>query len=123
VNAHATARALVGDGRDVTLFCAGTGGAVAIEDVIGAGAVLDALYERGAQVNHSYDEPLIARAVFRTSRESLRSAIAAGQGGENVIAAGLAADIDFAARLDALDVVGRVDDPSAETPVVRRLPD
>jgi len=30
-------------------------------------------------------------------------------GGRNVSDAGLAPDIDFAARVDALDVVGRVD--------------
>lgn len=123
VNARAVATALLKDGRDVTLLCAGTAGEVAIEDVIGAGAVLDALYDERSELMHASDDPLIARLLFRSFRHSLRVGIAAGKGGENVQAAGLAADIDFAARLDALAIVGRIDDPAAQTPVVRRLSD
>jgi 2-phosphosulfolactate phosphatase len=123
VNARATAVALLRDGRDVTLLCAGTGGAVAIEDVIGAGAVLDALYDERPKLTHASDEPLIARLLYRSFRDSLRIAISSGKGGENVEGAGLSADIDFAARLDVFDVVGRIDDPAAETPVVRRMTD
>jgi len=119
VNARAVARAMARDGRDVTLVCAGTGGLLAVEDVIGAGAILDALHEERSNLTHSSDEPIVARALFQAVRQSLRDAISAGKGGENVIAAGLSVDIDFAARLDTLDVIGRIDAPAAETPVVR----
>src|SRR5947209_3654408 len=45
VNASALAHLLLETGRDVTLLCAGTGGQIAMEDLIGAGAVLGAMAE------------------------------------------------------------------------------
>jgi 2-phosphosulfolactate phosphatase len=120
VNASAVARELAREARDVTLLCAGTDGAAAMEDLLGAGAVLDALNSAGADFHAPGDEALIARRLFDGCRGDLRAALAATRGGRNVTAAGLAADIDFAARLDALDVVGVIHDPAAEVPVVKR---
>jgi hypothetical protein len=55
--------------------------------------------------------------LFEGARHDLRAAMAEGAGGRNVIKAGLAADIDFAAGLERFaDVVGCV-----EGAVVRRL--
>jgi 2-phosphosulfolactate phosphatase len=111
VNASAVARVLVQGNRPVTLMCAGTNGKIAMEDVIGAGAVIDAL-ERLGGVELESDAARLAGRLFRSARGDLRGALADGAGGRNVIAAGLEADIDFAARLDAFDVVGRVlDEP------------
>jgi 2-phosphosulfolactate phosphatase len=118
VNASAVARALLETGLDVTLLCAGTNGHVAMEDLLGAGAVLDAMAQAGpSRVRPSGDEAHIARRLFRSARSDLRAALAESQGGRNVIDAGLPQDIDFTARLDALDVVGAV---APEAPVVRR---
>ncbi|MDB5291361.1 MAG: 2-phosphosulfolactate phosphatase [Phycisphaerales bacterium] len=106
VNASATARALTHAGLDVTLLCAGTNGQVAMEDLIGAGAVLDAL-ERLQPIQLESDTASIAQRLFISAKRDLPAALRDTQGGKNVIAAGLAPDIDFAARLDALNVVGR----------------
>jgi 2-phosphosulfolactate phosphatase len=115
VNASATARALAQAGLDVTLLCAGTQGQVALEDVLGAGAVLEALQDlRDVQMDS--DTASVARRLFASARRDLSAALREGCGGQNVIAAGLAPDIDFAARLDALDIVGRA---SGDPPVVR----
>jgi 2-phosphosulfolactate phosphatase len=116
VNASAVARAVAVAGDDVTLLCAGTGGAVAMEDVIGAGALMAELGRLTSFAPQS-DAPLIARRMFVSTRGDLRHALAVARGGRNVIDAGLSEDIDFAARLDALDVVGRVDPQSL---IVRR---
>jgi 2-phosphosulfolactate phosphatase len=109
VNASPVGRAIVTQwpNLDVTLLCAGTGGAVAMEDVIGAGAVIDAL-QRLTRITFSSDVASIAHRLFQWTRGDLRSAVADTLGGRNVIAAGLEPDIDFAARLDSLDVVGVV---------------
>jgi len=123
VNARAVARALVHDGRDVTLVCSGTEGAISIEDAVGAGAVFEAIREQLPDVSNASDGPIIAGVLFSTLRHSLREALRSGRSGHNVLNAGLAGDIDFAARLDVLEVVGRIDEPAAETPVVRRLTD
>jgi 2-phosphosulfolactate phosphatase len=118
VNARAVANALFDTGLDVTLLCAGTNGQVAMEDLLGAGAVLDAMARAEAsRVRPSGDVALIAQRLFRSVRSDLRAALAESQGGRNVIAAGLPQDVDFAARLDSLDVVGAV---APEAPVVRR---
>jgi len=119
VNASAVGRAIATrwPGLDVTLLCAGTGGAVAMEDVIGAGAVIDALGRVG-RITLSSDAALIAHRLFQSERSDLRGALSAASGGRNVIAAGLAPDIDFAARIDSLDAVGVV---TKEPLAVRRL--
>jgi 2-phosphosulfolactate phosphatase len=108
VNASAVARAVADLGDDVTLLCAGTGGQVAMEDLIGAGAVIAAL-RHPKSLRAGSDTVPIARRLFEATRGDLRAALTESLGGRNVIAAGLLADIDFAARLDALDVVGFVE--------------
>jgi 2-phosphosulfolactate phosphatase len=109
VNAAAAARALAEAGHDVTLLCSGTNGALALEDVIGAGAVVDALAGL-TDLELTSDAARLALRVFRGNRTDLRGVLGEAAGGRNVAAAGLAPDIDFAARLDVFDVVGHVTD-------------
>jgi 2-phosphosulfolactate phosphatase len=118
VNASAVARAAQGAGADVILLCAGTNGAVAAEDVIGAGAVLHALRPFGG-IRPASDAAWMAEELFVAHRSNLIDALRTSRGGQNVIAAGLEADIEFAAHLDAIDTVGEVH--AGETPVVRAL--
>jgi 2-phosphosulfolactate phosphatase len=107
VNASATAQRLAAAGLDTVLLCAGTDGAVAMEDMLGAGAVLAAL--RGlVEVQLRSDVARMALRLFETCRAELPTALRQCQGGRNVIRAGLEADIDFAARLDAIPVIGVV---------------
>lgn len=108
VNASTVAAAVTAAGNDVTLLCAGTGGDVALEDVLGAGAVADAL-KRRTPFRAESDTPLLARRLFLDAAGDLRAALMESRGGRNVIAAGLLPDIDFAARLDALEGVGFVE--------------
>jgi 2-phosphosulfolactate phosphatase len=110
VNASVVARAVAATGLPVTLLCAGTDGQVAMEDTIGAGAVLDALGRIGP-CDLRGDTALMARRLFEGSRNDLPGVLSECQGGRNIVAAGLAEDIDFAARLDVFDLVGRVDRP------------
>lgn len=116
VNAAAAARAARDAGRDVILLCAGTDGQVATEDVLGAGAVLAALRGLGP-LQLSSDVAWMAERLFLAARGDLVAALRASRGGRNVLAAGLGQDVDFAARLDALDVVGQVRGDSP--PVIR----
>ncbi len=104
VNARATAQHLAKLGMDVTLLCAGTNGQMAMEDVLGAGAVLDEL-AGGANVTIASDRGRIARRLFQASRDRLHEALLDSQGGRNVVNAGLGEDVAYASRLDALGVV------------------
>ncbi|HLL88345.1 MAG TPA: 2-phosphosulfolactate phosphatase [Tepidisphaeraceae bacterium] len=106
VNQTAVARALAADGLPVTLLCAGTSGAVAMEDLLGAGAVIDALAQR-ADVELASDVARVAARLFDSAATNLPAALRDATGGRNVIAAGLAPDVEFAAQLDVFDLVGR----------------
>ncbi len=117
VNATAAARAAASHHRDIVLLCAGTDGAVAMEDVIGAGAVAAALVS-GFGYTLAGDVARMAMRLFGTARQDLHAALADAQGGRNVIAADLAPDVDFAARLDVFAAVGRVVTNAEVTAVV-----
>ena len=104
VNATATADRLVAAELDITLLCAGTNNQPAMEDLIGAGAVIDALLRKTSLLLEN-DVARIAHRLFQSASHDLRSALAESTGGQNVIAVGLGADIDFAARLDAFPIV------------------
>jgi 2-phosphosulfolactate phosphatase len=109
VNATAVAKVLAETGRDVTLLCAGTNGRVAMEDVIGAGAVMAAL-NRKVHAAPASDAARIAAHLYETAKNDLPRALAEGDGGRNVIAAGLAEDIAFCASVDRFKhVVGVVE--------------
>jgi 2-phosphosulfolactate phosphatase len=111
VNAQATARHLSRLGMDATLLCAGTNGQVAMEDLLGAGAVLDELAAL-ANVTMASDRARIAHRLFESSREHLLEALLESQGGQNVVNAGLQQDVAYAAQLNALNVVAQaVDQP------------
>ena len=107
VNAGAAADAVVRAGLDVTLLCAGTDGQIATEDVLGAGAIIDALQSR-TQVQPLSDTTWMSWQLFRCHRHDLPAALRSSRGGQNVIRAALSGDIDFAAALDSVPVVGRV---------------
>lgn len=107
VNASAAARIAWDAAADVILLCAGTNGQPAAEDAIGAGAVLHALRSLGP-VQVASDTAWMAEELFLRHRRDLGGALRQTLGGRNVVAAGLERDIDFAARLDALDAVGEV---------------
>src|SRR5687768_14667634 len=96
VNASAVARAVAGTGADVTLLCAG------------AGAVMAAL-AKTLPISPESDTALIAGRLYEAAAHDLRAALTESIGGRNVIAAGLLEDIAFAARVDALNVVGFVE--------------
>jgi len=123
VNATATADAVARIGLAVTLLCAGTGGRVALEDVVGAGAVADVLASAYG-FEPATDTARIALRLFRGCRNDLRGVLAESQGGRNVLGVGLGEDIDYAARLDSLSVAGRVhvDDASSQL-IVRAYPE
>jgi 2-phosphosulfolactate phosphatase len=114
VNCGAMAQALSRIGLDITLLCAGTNGEVAPEDLIGAGAVIDrVLGSTAVKTTRTSDDAL---RLFRENRQDLPRFLQSTRGGRNVLDAGLGADIDFAARLDAFDIVAEV---SGNPPIVR----
>ena len=109
VNATAAARRLAAAGCDVTLLCSGSDGAPSLEDTLGGGAVLHALQSM-ADVTVDGDLARMALHLFAACRDRLPAVLADTHGGHNIRRVHLDADIAFAARLDAFDVVGQVSD-------------
>jgi 2-phosphosulfolactate phosphatase len=112
LNATATARALVPqiETLHTLLICSGTNGALALEDVIGAGAVLFSLLQTTYRTDLTFsDSAWLAYHTFAGVRQRLPAALRLGAGGINVIEAGLEEDIDFCARLDAAPLVAVVE--------------
>jgi 2-phosphosulfolactate phosphatase len=107
VNAKAVAAKLSQISMDVTLLCAGTNGKPAMEDMIGAGAVIVSL---GNEAELESNAALFAKEHFRGSRDDLVRTLRTDDGGQNMIRAKLERDIDFAARLVIFSAVGEVVD-------------
>jgi 2-phosphosulfolactate phosphatase len=107
VNASAVAKRLQKAARPATLLCSGTNGQLSMEDLIGAGSIIEAA-ERLGPIELASDTARLAHQVFRSVRHDLPGALRTTQGGMNLLRNHLAADIDFAARLDGFDIVGIV---------------
>jgi 2-phosphosulfolactate phosphatase len=109
VNAAAVARRVFAEGRDVTLLCAGSDSRPSMEDLLGAGAVIDALQSHG-DMEMNGDLSRVAIKLFAACRETLPATLADSFGGHNIRRVHLDGDITFAARLNVFDVVGKVVD-------------
>lgn len=110
-------RRLAKGATPVHLVCAGTDGAVSAEDVLAAGAILDAASASGPadvlddaarealaffrRVAHGGDLPAALVTEFRRS-----------PGGANLVDLGMEADLPAAAAIDSLAVVPRLDPAS-----------
>ncbi len=108
LNAGATAGALVPEVErgPTILVCAGTNGGLALEDVIGAGAILFAMMQTTYRTDLGFtDGAWLAYHTFSAVRQRLPAALRLGSGGLNVLEAGLEEDLDFCARLDAVPIV------------------
>ena len=98
----------------VHLVCAGTDGAVTAEDVLAAGAIVDAAV-RDAPADELDASARAAVAAFRrlAGAADPRAALAAefrrAPGGANLVALGMDADLSACAALDTLAVVPRLD--------------
>jgi len=117
VNRTAVAEAihrLAGADEDVHLVCAGTDGRVSPEDVLAAGAILEAASAAGS--DDVLDEPAReARAFFRRVAASgdVPAALVAefhrSPGGANLVDLGMQADLPACAAIDSLPIVPRLD--------------
>lgn len=106
-------RRLAGDSVPVHLVCAGTGGEITAEDVLAAGAILDAA---AAGFVEALDESAReAVAFFRrvAAAVDVQSGLVAefrrSPGGSNLVDLGMEADLPVAAAIDSLAVVPRLD--------------
>ena len=97
VNFSAVCEQLRQDPRPVHIVCAGTDGAVTLEDTLLAGALVDSLCAAGgARLN---DSARLAWDGFKQQGSCL-AALEMGEGARGLLAVGHGPDIQFAARVD-----------------------
>lgn len=123
VNLSALAAVLQGRER-VDLLCAGTNGVVTAEDALLAGAIVDRLAQasRGRKPSDDSlsqhglpilnDQALLVREAWRqvaASGRPLAAVLRDCRGGRNLIGEGFDADIDTAAKIDAVPLVPKFD--------------
>lgn len=112
LNASAVALAAATTNKPIVLLCSGSSGEISIEDTLGAGAVCDSLLKIGGYALED-DTAQMAHRLFLACRDDLRRVLRDAHAGRNIRRVGLDPDIDFAARLNVLDIVGiAASDPS-----------
>lgn len=104
MNALVQQLAAAAPGR-VTLVCAGTFRDLALEDVLAAGMVANALPE--AELT---DAARAARAVFLEHRVDIQAALRMAKNGRALLAQGRENDVKWCAQVALLPVVGRMRD-------------
>lgn len=109
-NAGAVARAIIREGRDPVIICAGTRGSFSLEDALAAGLILAALPGAAAEAGYDLDadhddQSLAALAIARDYRGRLEEALRRTHHGQDLISLGFAPDLDYCARLDATPIV------------------
>ncbi len=110
LNAEATAAALLAnlDRGHTLLVAAGTDGKVALEDVLGAGAILWHILESTYRADLALtDTAWLAYHAFGSVKKRLPAALRLGAGGQNLIRAGLESDIDRCAALNSQPIVAQ----------------
>jgi len=102
--AHTAATLASQANAEIQLLCAGTGGAVCLDDVLAAGAIASSIQE--SMPTDCDDETRIAERAFRDAMtHGVLSAMRESQGGRNLIEIGMEADVADCSRLDITTVV------------------
>ncbi len=110
LNLRATAEWLkASQPSDLLLVCSGTFEEAAYEDVLGAGALCDSVWDRYAQ-GQVADSARIARTLFLLERGDLLSAFAKGRNGRRLLnKPELREDVSYCAQCDRFDLLAEMD--------------
>lgn len=122
LNRRAVARAVAADDRPVHLVCAGTEGHVTAEDAVAAGAIVTELETIIGPTTAADDTAMIAKELWTAASatsERLLSILRQSEGGSNLVELGFDRDIEFAARVDAIDLVAEYFPQAGEVRTVR----
>jgi len=104
VNRTAAADALAHEAGDVVIVCAGEAHGFALEDALGAGALVDTLLTLIGDVELS-DGARAAALLYRAVANRLADAVASADHAQSLAQKGFAGDVTRCAALDTLSVV------------------
>lgn len=104
VNRAAVADALAGESGEIVLVCAGDNGKFALEDALGAGALVHALAARVPAIELR-DGARGCAILYRACQDRLLDGVASADHARDLAEAGFAGDLGRCAALDVLRVV------------------
>ena len=107
VNASAIARAVAKD-ESLVLLCAGRTTGVALEDLLGAGAIIAALPASCFDEAQLSDGARLSLDLFRRAKKDLHAFLRECESGRNLLRMGAAADVALCAELDRVAVAPRL---------------
>ena len=107
VNASAIARAVAKD-ESLVLLCAGRTTGVALEDLLGAGAIIAALPASCFDEAQLSDGARLSLDLFRRAKKDLHAFLRECESGRNLLRMGAAADVALCAELDRVAVSPRL---------------
>jgi 2-phosphosulfolactate phosphatase len=120
----AAASAAAERGLGIALVCSGEEGGttVSLEDIVGAGAIVDAVLDvqRGASRPELTDAALAALTVYRAGQNHEHAALRGSRHARDLESLGLRADVAFCARRDAFAAVPCLSMSTDGPPVLRR---
>jgi len=102
LNRTAVADWLVAHGEDAFVICSGYEGAFSLEDAVCAGGIAERAAERGVELG---DGARACRLLWARHAGELPALLRSTGWGRHIVEIGLAADLDFSARLDTTQVV------------------
>ena len=109
VNATAIARAVTKNRtRELVLLCAGRTTGVALEDLVGAGAIIDALLPGPFDPLQLSDGARLSLELFRREKRRLHAFLCECESGRNLLRIGSAEDVALCAALDSVPVAPRL---------------
>lgn len=103
INRTAAAKRAIAEGRNVTIFCAGTNRKISADDLCAAGAIIDAIREQGAETELT-DAAQISIAIYKAWKDGKYDLLAAAHC-RRLLSLGYGADIEYCLREDTTDVV------------------
>ncbi len=109
VNASAVAKAVQALApKELILLCAGRTTGIALEDLAGAGAIIDALHPGPIDPLAVTDGTRLSVELFRRERRRLHDFLLECESGRNLVKLGAAADVARCAELDSVDLAPRL---------------
>jgi 2-phosphosulfolactate phosphatase len=110
-NATATAGAILNTGLPITMIGSGTQGEISLEDLLGCGAVIEAL---GPGVTFENDTAELAFLAWIAAKAKPAEIMNRTFSARNLTRAGLIADLAFCAMVDRFDLACRVRDDDGQ---------
>jgi 2-phosphosulfolactate phosphatase len=105
LNVSAAAQWLAATGLNILIVCAGRHGRFCLEDVVGAGMLVDRILGIGDRPMECSDAAEAAHAIFTHYRGDLLGMLRDCQWGKEINRKGFGADLEICAQVDLTDIV------------------